>query len=70
MLLVHVNAIHFEEGCEYTNCINFVRIEVFTAVTMKNEVFRDIKTQFVPHKKQVTSATVPSRLMLCKSREG
>jgi hypothetical protein len=28
---------------------------VFTAVTMKNVVFRDIKTQFVPHRKHITS---------------
>jgi hypothetical protein len=28
--------------------VNFVRFEVFTAVTMKNFVFWDIKTQFVP----------------------
>jgi hypothetical protein len=32
-----------------------VRFEVLTAVTMKNAVFWDIKTLFVPHKKYVTS---------------
>jgi hypothetical protein len=32
-----------------------VRFEVFTAVTMKNVVFWDIKTQFIPHRKHVTS---------------
>jgi hypothetical protein len=32
-----------------------VRFEVFTAVTMKNVVFRDIKTQFVLHRRHVTS---------------
>jgi hypothetical protein len=37
-----------------------------TAVTIKNAVFRDIKTQFVPHRKQYVSATEPSPLMLCK----
>jgi hypothetical protein len=33
----------------------FVRYEVFTAVTMKNVVFCDIKPQFVPHRKRITS---------------
>jgi hypothetical protein len=32
-----------------------VRFEVFTAVTMKNVAFRDIKTQFVPHRRHITS---------------
>jgi hypothetical protein len=32
-----------------------VRFEVFTAVTMKNALFWDIKTQFVPHRKHITS---------------
>jgi hypothetical protein len=31
----------------------FVRFEVFTEVTMKNAVFCDIKTQFVPHRKHI-----------------
>jgi hypothetical protein len=30
---------------------SYEKFEVFTAVTMKN-VFWDIKTQFVPHRKQ------------------
>jgi hypothetical protein len=34
---------------------NHVRFDVFTAVTMKNAVFWDIKTQFVPHRKHITS---------------
>jgi hypothetical protein len=38
---------------------------VFTAVTMKNVVFWDIKTQFVLHRRHV-SATERSRLMICK----
>jgi hypothetical protein len=33
----------------------YVKIEVFTAVTMKNVVFWDIKTQFVPHRRHITS---------------
>jgi hypothetical protein len=41
------------------------KLEVFTTVIMKNTVFWDIKTQFVPHKKHI-SDTEPSRLMLCK----
>jgi hypothetical protein len=32
-----------------------VRFEVSTAVTMKNVVFWDIKTQFVPHRRYITS---------------
>jgi hypothetical protein len=34
---------------------NLVRFEVFTAVTMKNVVFWDIKTQFLPHRRHFTS---------------
>jgi hypothetical protein len=40
---------------EYTNRRGVVRFEVFTAVTMKHAVFWDIKTQFVPHRKHITS---------------
>jgi hypothetical protein len=32
-----------------------VRFEVFTAVTMKNAVFWDIRTQFVLHRRHITS---------------
>jgi hypothetical protein len=35
-------------------------------MTMKNAVFWDIKTQFVPHRRHYVSATEPSPLMLCK----
>jgi hypothetical protein len=35
--------------------IQFVRFEVFTAVTMKNVVFGDINSQFVLHRKHITS---------------
>jgi hypothetical protein len=31
-----------------------VRFEVFTAVTMKNVVFWDIKTRFIPHRRHIT----------------
>jgi hypothetical protein len=34
---------------------NYVRFEVGTAVTMKNAVFRDIKTQFLTQRKYITS---------------
>jgi hypothetical protein len=34
---------------------HYVRVEVFTAVTMENAVFWDIKTQFVPYRKHITS---------------
>jgi hypothetical protein len=33
---------------------------------MKNAVFWDIRTQFVPHRKHYVSVTELSRLMLCK----
>jgi hypothetical protein len=33
----------------------YVRFEVSTAVTMKNAVFCDIKTQFVLHRRHITS---------------
>jgi hypothetical protein len=34
---------------------HYVRFEVFTAVTMKNGVFWDVKTQFVLHRRHITS---------------
>jgi hypothetical protein len=43
-----------------------VRFEVFTAVTMKNAVLRDIKTQFVPHRKLYVSLTETSHFILYK----
>jgi hypothetical protein len=35
--------------------VSFVRFEVFTAVTMRNVVFWDIKPQFVLHRRHITS---------------
>jgi hypothetical protein len=32
-----------------------LRFEVFTAVTMKNAVFWDIKPQFILHRRHITS---------------
>jgi hypothetical protein len=46
--------------------LTFVRFEAFTAMTMKNAIFWNLKTQFVPHRKYYISATEPSWLMLCK----
>jgi hypothetical protein len=43
---------HGTEGEAYS--ILVVRLDVFTAVTMKN-VFWDIKPQFVPHRRHITS---------------
>jgi hypothetical protein len=33
----------------------YVRFDVFTAVTMKNVVFWDIKPQFILHRRHITS---------------
>jgi hypothetical protein len=33
----------------------YVRFEVFSAVTMKNVLFCDIKTQFLLHRKHITT---------------
>jgi hypothetical protein len=35
--------------------VNYVRFDVFTAVTMKNVAFWDIKTLFVLHRRHITS---------------
>jgi hypothetical protein len=35
--------------------LGFVRFEVFTAVTMKNVVLWNIKTQLVLHRRHITS---------------
>jgi hypothetical protein len=37
------------------NLSPYVRFEAFTAVTMKNAVFWDIKPQFVLHRRHITS---------------
>jgi hypothetical protein len=56
--------------CAVLLLVNFLKIvvgsEVFTAVTLKNAVFCNIKAQFVPHRRHYVSATEPSRLILCK----
>jgi hypothetical protein len=45
-----------------------VRFQIFTAVTMKNGVFWDIKPQFLLHRRHINyvSTTQFSQLMLCK----
>jgi hypothetical protein len=48
------------------NIDTHVRIEVFTAVTIENVVFWDIKPEFVPHRRHYVSTTESSQLMLCK----
>jgi hypothetical protein len=35
--------------------LNSVGLEVFTAVTMKNVVLWDVKTEFAPHRRHITS---------------
>jgi hypothetical protein len=47
------------------NINEIVRSDVFTAMTMNNVVFWDMKTKFVPHRRHI-SATELSQLMLCK----
>jgi hypothetical protein len=43
------------EGRKIQNKMRRVRFEVFKALSMKNVVFWDINTQFVPHRKDITS---------------
>jgi hypothetical protein len=33
----------------------FVAFEVFTEMTVKNALFWDIRTQFIPHRRNITS---------------
>jgi hypothetical protein len=33
----------------------YVRFEAFTVVVVKNAIFLDTKSQFVPHRKNITS---------------
>jgi site-specific DNA-adenine methylase len=53
-------------GQEAETPTGYVRFEVFTAVTMKNAVFWNIKAQFVPHRRHYVSATEPNLLLLYK----
>jgi hypothetical protein len=43
-----------------------VGFKVFTAVTMRNAMFWDIETPFIPHRNHIVSATETSWLTLCK----
>jgi hypothetical protein len=56
---------HYVSVAEHSRLM-LCKIEVFTAVIIKNAIFSDMKTQFVPHRKHYFFATEPSRLMLCK----
>jgi hypothetical protein len=40
---------------DFTKDVTFVRFEVFSAVAMKNAVFWNIKTQFIPHRRHIMS---------------
>jgi hypothetical protein len=42
-------------GLSPANCSIHVRLDVLAAVTMKNVVFWVIKTQFVLHRRHITS---------------
>jgi hypothetical protein len=44
-----------EQRQKLTRSGAYVRFEVFTAVTMMNVVFWGITTQFVPHRRHITS---------------
>jgi hypothetical protein len=46
-----------DRQCNYLEKIRKqqVRFEVFTAVTLKNDVLWDINTRFVPHRRHITS---------------
>jgi hypothetical protein len=48
-----INCLQFKENADPT--LVHARIGGFTAVTMKDHVFWDTETQFIPHRKQITS---------------
>jgi hypothetical protein len=45
---------HYVSATELSQLM-LLRFDVFTTVTMKNGVFGDIKTQFVPHRRHIKS---------------
>jgi hypothetical protein len=55
---------HYFSAIEHS-WLMLCKFEVFKAVTMKNVVLWDIKSQFLPHRKHYFSATEPSPLVLC-----
>jgi hypothetical protein len=70
-LLIYKNPVRTSQETHYVSTtessqLMLCKIWVFTAVTMKNDVIWDIKTQFVLHRRHYVSATESSRLMLCK----
>jgi hypothetical protein len=52
IIILPINAWHGNNLADFFHCVRF---EVFTEVTMKNAVFWDIKTQFVLHRRHITS---------------
>jgi hypothetical protein len=58
-LLGYKNPVRTSQETNYvsateTSQLMLCKIEVFTAVTMKNAVFWDIKPQFVPHRRHIS----------------
>jgi hypothetical protein len=54
------NTVHISQEKHYFSATEpsrqcYIRFEVYTGVTMKNAVFWDIKTKFLPHKKYYVS---------------
>jgi hypothetical protein len=68
--LVTTRVLHINDGLRSNtsqyiiNCI--ARLEIFTAVTMKNVVFWGIKTQFLIHRRHIASPLQSNQLMLCQ----
>jgi hypothetical protein len=61
-LLGFINAVLASQETHYISAtapsrLKLLRFEVIWAVTVKNAVFWDIKTKFIPHRKQYVSAT-------------
>jgi hypothetical protein len=58
-LLGYKNPVHTSQEKHYVSAGEPSRLilcnEVFTAVTIKNAVFWDLKTQFILHRKHITS---------------
>jgi hypothetical protein len=58
-LLEHANPVHIPQKTYYISATEPSQLKlckiVFTAVTMKNADFWDIKTQFLPHRKHIIS---------------
>jgi hypothetical protein len=55
VIYLRMHLFHATHQTSFVNLLIPVRFEVFTTVTMKNVVFWDIKTQFVRHRRHITS---------------